>query len=104
VAQDYTQIEGINFEKTFAPVARLEVIQMILVFASFKDFKFFQMDVKCAFLNGFIEEEVYVEQSPGFVDPTHSDFIFKLEKALYGLKQAPRAWYERLSTFFKWFC
>ena len=57
------------------------------------------MDVKRAFLNGFIEEEVHIEQSPGFVDPTYFDFIFKLEKALYGLKQAPRAWYERLSTF-----
>ena len=56
------------------------------------------MDVKSAFLNGFIEEEVYVEQPPRFVDPIHTDFIFKLDKALYGLKQVPRAWYERLST------
>ena len=63
------------------------------------------MDVKNTFLNGFIEEEVYIEQPPGFVDPTHSDFVFKLDKAFYGLKQAPRAWYERLSSFFfKWFC
>ena len=61
------------------------------VFASFKDFNFFQMDVKSVFLNGFIEEEVYVEQPPGFVDPIHSDFIFKLEKTLYSLKQAQRA-------------
>ena len=65
VAQGYTQIVGIDFEKTFAPVARLEAIQMTLAFASFKDFKLFQMDVKSAFLNGFIEEEVYVEQPPG---------------------------------------
>jgi len=57
------------------------------------------MDVKCSFLNGFIEEEMYVKQPPGFVDPTHPDFVFKLDKTLYGLKQAPRAWYERLSTF-----
>ena len=92
VAQGYTQVEGIDFEKTFAPVARLEAIRMTLAFASYKDFKLFQMDVKSAFLNGFIEEEVYVEQPPGFVDPTHPDFVFKLDKALYGLKQAPRAW------------
>jgi len=72
---------------------------MTLAFASFKDFKLLQMDVKSAFLNDFIEEEVYVEQSPGFVNPTHPDFVFKLEKALYGLKQASRVWYERLSTF-----
>ena len=58
------------------------------------------MDVKSAFLNAFIEEEVYVEQPPGFVDPTHLNFIFKLDKVLYGLKQAPRAWYESLSTLF----
>jgi len=72
---------------------------MTLVFASFKDFMLFQMDVQSAFLNVFIEEDVYVEQPPGFVDLTHPDFVFKLDKALYGLKQAPRAWYERLSTF-----
>ena len=99
VAQGYTQVEGIDFEETFAPVARLEVIQMTLAFASYKDFKLFQMDVKSSFLNGFIEEKVYVEQPPGFVDLTHSDFVFKLDKALYSLKQAPRAWYERLSSF-----
>jgi len=99
VAQGYTQVEGINFEETFAPVAQLEAIRMTLAFASYKDFKLFQMDVKGAFLNGFIEEEVYVEQPPGFVDPTHPDFVFKLDKALYGLKQTPKAWYERLSSF-----
>ena len=72
---------------------------MILAFTSFKDFKHFQMDVKSAFLNVFIEEEVYVEQLSRFVDPAHSDFVFKLDIALYGLKQATSAWYERLSTF-----
>ena len=66
--------------KTFVPVARLEAIQIILAFASFKDFKLFQMDVESVFLNGFIEEEVYVEQLPRFADPTHPDFIFKLER------------------------
>ena len=71
---------------------------MPLAFTSFNDFKLFQIDVKNAFLNGLIEE-VYVEQPPGFVNPTHPDFVFRLEKALNGLKQAPRAWYERLSCF-----
>ena len=99
VAQGYTQVEGINFEETFAPVARLEAIRITLAFASYKDFKLFQMDVKSAFLNEFIGEKVYVEQTPGLIDPTHPNFIFKLDKALYGLKQAPRAWYERLSSF-----
>jgi len=99
VAQGYTQIESIDFEVTFAPVVRLEIIRITLAFASYKDFKRFQKDVKSAFLNGFIEEEVYVDQSPRFVDPTQSDFVFKLDKDLYDLKQVPRAWYERLLTF-----
>ena len=86
MAQGYTQIEGIDFEETFAPIAWLEVIRIILAFASYKDFKLFQMVIKSAFLNDFIEEEVYVEQPPGFVDPTHPNFVFKLDKALYGLK------------------
>ena len=77
MAQGYTQIEGIDFEKTFATIARFEAIQMTLAFASFKDFKLFQMDVKSPFLNGFIKEEVYVEQPPRFVDPTHLDFCFQ---------------------------
>ena len=62
VAQGYTQVEGIDFEETFAPVARLEAIRITLAYASYKNFKLFQMDVKSAFLNGFIDEEVYVEQ------------------------------------------
>ncbi|KAK8623109.1 hypothetical protein V6N13_118002 [Hibiscus sabdariffa] len=99
VAQGYTQEEGIDFDETYAPVARMEAIRMLLAFACHHDFKLFQMDVKSAFLNGFINEEVYVEQPPGFEDPKFSNHVFKLSKALYGLKQAPRAWYERLSTF-----
>ena len=72
---------------------------MTLVFASFKDFKLFQIDVKSAFLNSFIKEDVYIEQPLGFVNSTHPNFIFKLDKALYSLKRALRAWYERLSCF-----
>jgi len=86
VAQNYTQIEGINFEETFAPVAWLEAIQMTFAFASFEDFKPSQIDVKIVFLNGFIEEEVYVEQSPGFVDLTHLNFVFILEKGFIWFK------------------
>ena len=99
VAQGYSQEEGIDYDQTFAPVARLEAIRIFLAFAAFKGFKVYQMDVKSAFLNGDIKEEVYVEQPPGFISPTHSSFVFKLNKALYGLKQAPRAWYETLAKF-----
>ncbi|KAK8936156.1 hypothetical protein KSP39_PZI014125 [Platanthera zijinensis] len=99
VAKGYRQEEGIDFDQTFAPVARLEAIRMFLAYAAYQDFKVYQMDVKSAFLNGDLKEEVYVEQPSGFVDPLKPDSVYKLRKALYGLKQAPRAWYETLSTF-----
>ena len=99
VAQGFCQKEGIDFEETFAHVARLEVIRIFLAFAASKGFKVFQMDVKSAFLNGFIEEEVYVKQPPGLENPKFPNRVYKLQKALYGLKQTPRAWYDRLKTF-----
>ena len=99
VAQGYVKEEGINYEETYAPVARLDVIRLILSFACSNDFQLFQMDVKSAFLNGIIKEEVYLEQPPGFEDCDHPDWVYQLHKALYGLKQAPRAWYEKLSSF-----
>ena len=99
VAQGYFQEEGIDFEETFAPMARLEAIRILLAFAVSQSVKLFQMDVKSVFLNGYIKEEVYVEQPPRFADHKHPDYVFKLIKALYGLKQAPRTWYERLSSF-----
>jgi hypothetical protein len=99
VAQGYNQEEGIDYGETYAQVARLEAIRMSLAFACFKNFKLFQMDVKSAFLNGFIAEEVYVEQPPRFENHEFPNHVFKLSKVLYGLKQAPRAWYERLSGF-----
>ncbi|KAL8116381.1 hypothetical protein AgCh_022764 [Apium graveolens] len=80
-------------------VARLEAIRIFLAYAAHKKFTVFQMDVKSAFLNGELEEEVYVEQPPGFVDSKHPDYVYRLDKALYGLKQAPRAWYETLAQF-----
>jgi hypothetical protein len=99
VAQGYTQIEGIDFDETFAPVARLESIRILLSIACHLGFKLYQMDVKSAFLNGVLQKEVYVEQSKGFQDPHHPHHVYKMKKALYGLKQAPRAWYERLTTY-----
>ena len=99
VAQGYVQEEGIDYEETYAPVARLDAIRLLFSFACANDFRLFQMDVKSAFLNGIIKEEVYVEQPPGFEDDKRPDWVFRLNKALYGLKQAPRAWYEKLSSF-----
>ena len=99
VAQGYNQQEGIDYDETFAPVARLESIRILLAYACAHDFKLFQMDVKSAFLNGLINEEVYVAQPPGFADFEKPNYVFKLKKALYGLKQAPKAWYDRLKTF-----
>ncbi|KAK2415764.1 putative mitochondrial protein [Trifolium repens] len=99
VAQGYSQQEGIDFTETFAPVARLEAIRLLLSYAVNNGITLYQMDVKSAFLNGVISEEVYVKQPPGFEDLKNPDYVFKLKKSLYGLKQAPRAWYERLSNF-----
>ena len=99
VAKGYNQEEGIDFDETFAPVARLEAIRILLTFASYMNIKLYQIDVKCAFLNGYLQKEVYVEQSPSFENPNFPNHVYKLQKALYGLKQGPRAWYERLSKF-----
>ncbi|KAK1697134.1 hypothetical protein QYE76_013831 [Lolium multiflorum] len=95
VEQGYSQVEGVDFGETFAPVARLESICILLAFTTHYGFKLQQMDIKSAFLNGPLHEEVYVKQPPGFEDPHFPDHVFKLNKALYGLKP-PRAWYEHL--------
>nr|GEV43076.1 hypothetical protein [Tanacetum cinerariifolium] len=99
VAQGHTQEEGINYEKVFAPVARIGAIRLFLAYASFMGFLVYQMDVNSASLYGTIEEEVYVCQPPGFEDLDHLDKVYKVVKALYGLHQAPRAWYETLATY-----
>lgn len=99
VCKGYAQVEGIDFNETFAPFARLEAIRMFLAFASFKGFKVFQMDVKSTFLNGDLNEEVYLEQPDRFVMSENKDYVCKLKKALYGLKQAPRIWYDILNNF-----
>jgi hypothetical protein len=89
----------LDFGETYAPVARLESIRILLAYATYHGFKLYQMDVKSAFLNGPIKEEVYVEQPPGFEDSEYPNHIYKLTKALYGLKQAPRVWYECMRDF-----
>ncbi|GJY33741.1 putative ribonuclease H-like domain-containing protein [Tanacetum coccineum] len=99
VAQGFKQEEGIDYDEVFAPVARIEAIRLFLAFASYMGFIVYQMDVKSAFLYGTNEEEVYVHQPPGFVDPTHPNKLYKVIKAFYGLHQAPRAWYETFSSF-----
>jgi len=99
VYKGYAQQEGIDFEETFAPVARLEAIRMFLALSSFQKFKVFQMDVKSSFLNGDLEEEVYIEQPDGFILGNDPNLLCRLKKALYGLKQAPRAWYYRLDKY-----
>jgi hypothetical protein len=99
VAKCYSQVKGLDFDETFAPVASLESICMLLAYATHHGFKLYQMDVKGAFLNGPIKEEVYVEQPSDFESEGYSNHVYKLHKALYGLKQAPRAWYECLRDF-----
>jgi hypothetical protein len=84
----------LDFGEAYAPVARLESIRILLAYATYHGFKLYQMDVKSAFLNGPIKEEVYVEQPPSFEDSEYPNHVYKLSKVLYGLKQAPRAWYE----------
>ncbi|GJS19732.1 retrovirus-related pol polyprotein from transposon TNT 1-94 [Tanacetum coccineum] len=99
VARGYRQEEGIDFEESFALVSRLEAIRIFLAFAAHMNMVVYQMDVKTAFLNGNLREEVHVSQPDGFVDPDNPNHVYKLKKALYGLKQAPRAWYDMLSSF-----
>ncbi|GJV19815.1 retrovirus-related pol polyprotein from transposon TNT 1-94 [Tanacetum coccineum] len=99
VAKGYRQEAGIDFEESFAPVARLEAIRLFIAHAASQNMVIFQMDVKTAFLNGELNEVVYVSQPEGFVDPEHPSHVYRLKKALYGLKQAPRAWYDKLSAF-----
>ncbi|XP_019418535.1 PREDICTED: uncharacterized protein LOC109329314 [Lupinus angustifolius] len=100
VAQGYNQEECIDYDETYAPVVRLEAIRMLLAYDSIMNFTLFQMDVKIASLNSFIEEEVYVNQPSSFENFKFPNHVFKVKKALFGLKQALRDWYEHLSSFF----
>ncbi|GJS97039.1 putative ribonuclease H-like domain-containing protein [Tanacetum coccineum] len=99
VAKGYRQEEGIDFEESFAPVARIEAIRIFIANAATKNMIIYQMDVKTAFLNGDLQEEVFVSQPEGFEDQDNPTHVYRLKKALYGLKQAPRAWYDTLSKF-----
>nr|GFB13044.1 retrotransposon protein, putative, unclassified [Tanacetum cinerariifolium] len=89
----------VDFEESFAPVARLEAVSLFIAYAAHKSFTVYQMDVKTTFLYGPLKEEVYINQPDGFVNPYHPDKVYRLKKALYRLKQAPMAWYDELSKF-----
>ena len=93
-------MEGVDYDETFAPVACMESIRILLVLACHLKFKLYRMDVKTTFLNGFLKEDVYVTQPKGFTDPHFSDHVLYLKKALYGLNQAPRAWYDQFTQYF----
>ena len=99
VCKGYSQEEVIDYGEIFSLVATLEGVITLLAYATHKGFKVYQMDVKFAFLNGILDEDVYIEQPEGFGDPTKRDMVYKLHKELYGLKQVPRAWYERLHNY-----
>ncbi|GJW49318.1 retrovirus-related pol polyprotein from transposon TNT 1-94 [Tanacetum coccineum] len=99
VAKGYSQQEGIDFEESFAPFIRLEVVRLFIAYVAHKSFPVYQMDFKTTFLNSPLKEEVYVNQPNGFIDPHHPEKVYRLKKALYGLKQAPRAWYDELFNF-----
>ncbi|GKD74671.1 retrovirus-related pol polyprotein from transposon TNT 1-94, partial [Tanacetum coccineum] len=99
VAQGFRQEEGIDFEESFAPVARIEAIRIFIANAAHKNMTIYQMDIKTTFLNGELKEEVYISQPEGFLDQDNPSHVYKLKKALYDLKQAPCAWYDMLSSF-----
>jgi hypothetical protein len=101
VYKGYAQIEELDFDETFVLVARLEAIRIFLPYACHKRFKVYQMDVNSSFLNGYLNEEVYMEQLEGFELSDNLDLVCKMKKYLYGLKQAPHAWYHRLDTYLK---
>ena len=99
VAQGYSQMEGVDYDETFASVTRMESIRILLALPCQLKFNLYQMDVKTTFLNGLLKEDVYVTQPKGFIDPHFSDHVLYLKKALYGLKQALRVWYDRLTQY-----
>jgi len=101
VAKGYKQREGIDYGEVFAPVARLETIRLMILLVTQHRWKIYQLDVKSAFLNGFLEEEIYVEQPLGYIEAGNEGKVYKLKKALYGLKQSPRAWNTIIDKYFQ---
>ena len=101
VAKGYQQVEGVDYEETYAPVVKFTTIRAVLAIVAYLDLELHQMDVKTAFLNGELDEDVYMEQPQDFVDPNFPDYVCKLVKALYGLKQAPRQWYAKIDALLK---
>ena len=99
VCKGYSQQEGIDYEETCAPIVRMEVVRMFLAYVANKNFKAYQMDVKSMFLNGELEEEVYIKKLEEFPLTKENDMVCRLKKSLYGLKQAPRTWYVRLDKY-----
>ena len=99
VAQENSQMEGVDYDETFAPIARMESIRILLALACHLKFKLYQMDVNTAFLNELLKEDVYVAQPKGFIDLHFLDHVLYLKKALYGLRQAPRAWSDQLTQY-----
>jgi hypothetical protein len=97
VVRGFSQLPGIDFDETFSPVVKWATIRAVLSIDVSRSWPIHQLDVKNAFLNGNLDEEVYCQQPPGFVDPRCPDYVCRLHKSLYGLKQAPRAWYQRFA-------
>ena len=98
VAKGFSQVEGIDYNETFAPVAKMSSICLVLSLAALHNWEFHQMDVKSAFLHGDLHEEIYMEQPPGYVQ-NNSSLVCLFKKSLYDLKQAPRAWYAKMDSF-----
>ncbi|GJZ92600.1 retrotransposon protein, putative, ty1-copia subclass [Tanacetum coccineum] len=103
VAKGFTQTYGVDYEETFSPVADIRAIRILIAIAAYYDYEIWQMDVKTAFLNGFLEEEIYMEQPEGFIDPNHPKKVYKLQRSIYGLKQASRSWNKRFDEEIKKF-
>ena len=103
VAKGYRQVQGVDYDETFSPVAKLKSVQIMLAIDAFYDYEIWQMDVKMAFLNGFLKEELYMMQPEGFVDPKNADKVCKLQRSIYGLVQASRSWNIRFDDMIKAF-